>query len=175
MSDLGEDLKRDEGFRGLQYDDTEGQPTIGYGTLLPLTKEEGTMLLEHRLNTLVVELYTESAYAKLPYSVQRAMGNMAYNMGVPRLKGFKRMWAALYAGDYVTAGWEAWDSKWRRQVGKGRASRIVARIIGGAGSEAVVNVPELILEWEDRERGRSMSEVVGRKEDSPYFHSAKKR
>ena len=105
MSDLTEDLKRDEGFKGVPYDDTEGQPTIGYGTLLPLTMEEGTILLEHRLRAVIAELHTESVYGQLPYSVQRAMGNMAYNLGVPKLKSFKRMWAALYAGEFLKAGY----------------------------------------------------------------------
>ena len=38
-----------EGFRGEPYDDTTGNPTIGYGTKLPLTEAEGELLLRHRL------------------------------------------------------------------------------------------------------------------------------
>ena len=38
-----------EGFRGQPYDDTRGNPTIGYGTKLPLTRAEGELLLRHRL------------------------------------------------------------------------------------------------------------------------------
>ena len=149
MSDLTEDLKRDEGFKGVPYDDTEGQPTIGYGTLLPLTMEEGTILLEHRLRAVIAELHTESVYGQLPYSVQRAMGNMAYNLGVPKLKGFKRMWAALYADEFLKAGYEAWNSRWRQQVGRKRSSRIITLILQGGGDELYLDAADLIARWEE--------------------------
>jgi lysozyme len=43
--------------------------------------------------------------------------DMAFNMGVPRLCKFKRMWAAIYDGDYTTAAVEMLDSRWATQVG----------------------------------------------------------
>jgi len=43
--------------------------------------------------------------------------DMAFNMGVPRLCKFKKMWAAIYAGDYNTAAIEMLDSRWATQVG----------------------------------------------------------
>ena len=42
-------IKEAEGFRGEPYDDTRGNPTIGYGTKLPLTEAEGELLLRYRL------------------------------------------------------------------------------------------------------------------------------
>ena len=60
----------------------------------------------------------------------RGLCNMAYNLGVPRLLGFERMWAALAAGDYERAADEALDSKWARQVGA-RAARVAALIREG--------------------------------------------
>ena len=45
MSDkLLEHIKLEEGFRGEPYTDTEGYPTIGYGTKLPLTQKEADLL-----------------------------------------------------------------------------------------------------------------------------------
>ena len=41
---------------------------------------------------------------------------MAFNVGLPRLRGFKRMWAALENHDYEEAAKEMIDSKWARQV-----------------------------------------------------------
>ena len=42
--------------------------------------------------------------------------DMAFNVGLPRLRGFKRMWAALEGRDYSEAAKEMLDSKWARQV-----------------------------------------------------------
>ena len=45
---------------------------------------------------------------------------MAFNLGETRLRGFRKMWAALEEGNYATAAAEMLDSKWATQV-KGRA------------------------------------------------------
>ena len=49
--------------------------------------------------------------------------DMAFNMGVPRLCKFKKMWAAIEAGDFDTASVEMLDSRWARQV-KSRATKL---------------------------------------------------
>jgi len=54
---------------------------------------------------------------------QRVVIDMAFNIGVPRLTGFKKMWAAIHCGDYEEAALEMMDSKWARQVGR-RAKRL---------------------------------------------------
>ena len=54
---------------------------------------------------------------------QRALLNMCFNLGWPRLSGFKEMLLCLQAGSYARAAEEAKDSKWARQVGD-RALRI---------------------------------------------------
>ncbi len=127
MSVLLEDLKRDEGFSLTPYEDSEGLLTIGYGTLIEeISKEEAQWLLEHRLEKIVAELVAAVPFVvDLPASVQRGLHNMAYNLGVPRLLGFKNMWAALEAGDYARVATEALDSKWAGQVGP-RSERIAA-------------------------------------------------
>ena len=51
------------------------------------------------------------------------MVNMVFNLGMPRLKKFKKMLAAIEAGDGEQAYVQALDSKWADQV-KGRATRI---------------------------------------------------
>jgi lysozyme len=57
--------------------------------------------------------------------------DMAFNVGVPRLTGFKKMWAALHCGDYAEAAKEMMDSKWARQVGR-RAERLSSMMETGA-------------------------------------------
>jgi len=49
--------------------------------------------------------------------------NMSFNLGVPRLKRFMNMWAAIHRKDYSVAADEMLDSKWAEQV-KGRATRL---------------------------------------------------
>ena len=119
------DIKRDEGYSARPYRDTEGHLTIGYGTLIrEISEEEALLLLNHRLKVIWTELCEKKLLVtKLPPSVQRALCNMAYNLGVPRLLRFTKMWKALEAKDYQTAATEALDSKWASQVGK-RAERI---------------------------------------------------
>ena len=39
---------------------------------------------------------------------------MAYNMGLPALFGFKKMWAALAIQDYLITSLEILDSKYNR-------------------------------------------------------------
>lgn len=69
-----------------------------------------------------------------------AFVNLAFNMGVPRLAGFKDTLAALQAGDYETAANELQDSRWFRQVGDGgggyfdRGEEIVSQVRAGAWS-----------------------------------------
>lgn len=61
---------------------------------------------------------------------QRALVNMCFNLGWPRLKKFKKMLSALECGMYRRAAVEALDSKWANQVGK-RANRIAKLIEEG--------------------------------------------
>ena len=121
-----DDLKRDEGFRAKPYRDSEGLLTIGYGTLIEdgITEEEAGILLGHRANRIWSEGHDAFPWLRrVPEDAQRGLLNMAYNLGIPRLRGFRRMLAALEAGEYGQAADEALDSKWARQVGR-RAERI---------------------------------------------------
>ncbi|MDQ7061574.1 MAG: hypothetical protein Q9M43_10770 [Sulfurimonas sp.] len=56
MEKLIESIKQNEGFRGEVYKDTLGFDTIGYGTKLPLSKEESEMIPKSRLIQKVKEL-----------------------------------------------------------------------------------------------------------------------
>ena len=119
---LLDEIRRHEGFRAKPYRDTEGKLTVGYGTLLEdgISREEADAMLRIRLRVMVDELRkspVRDTFDALPASVQDAIKNMAYNLGVPRLLLFRKMWAALARHDYRAAAAEALDSKWARQVG----------------------------------------------------------
>jgi len=102
--------------------------TIGYGTLLPITKQEAEYLLVHRLNAIINEMKKEClVYDKLPKQAKEVLNNMAYNLGVPKLCGFKKMWRALEDDNYQAAAAEMLDSKWANDVGD-RAIRLAEQM-----------------------------------------------
>lgn len=117
MKELVESIKESEGFKGVVYKCTEGFDTIGYGTRLPIMKEEAALLLEYRLKAFVKELEQREPFVnKLPLDKQEILAEMAYQMSVGGLMKFKGMWKALKAFDYVTASEEMLDSLWYRQM-----------------------------------------------------------
>ncbi|MEM7070488.1 MAG: glycoside hydrolase family protein [Pseudomonadota bacterium] len=150
--DIIDDLKRDEGLRFKPYQCTASCWTIGIGHNLDdlgLTGEQFKKLLDQGLIKMTISeegarqlLLDDLALIKrdldqafkwwrdLPKGVRDAFLNMAFNLGVPRLKGFKKMLSALETGDFETASREALDSLWARQVGD-RARRIAGSIKKG--------------------------------------------
>jgi lysozyme len=129
---LTEDLKRDEGFVSHAYQDSEGYWTIGYGRLIDerlrggIGDDEAEYLLENDIRQSMTDLdYALTWWRALPEPSQRGLVNMCFNLGLPRLLSFKKMLAALEAGDRGKAAMECLDSKWSRQVGE-RLRRIAA-------------------------------------------------
>ena len=130
--ELIEEIKREEGFVPVVYLDGKGKKTIGYGTLLEdgISEAEAEMLLRHRLALMAEELERSrvgEVYANLKADARRALLDMAYNMGVPNLLGFRKMWAALAEGDYAQAAEEALDSVYAREL-PARAGRVAERM-----------------------------------------------
>ena len=130
--ELIEEIKREEGFVPVVYLDVKGKKTIGYGTLLEdgISEVEAEMLLRHRLALMAEELERSrvgEVYANLKADARRALLDMAYNMGVPGLLGFQKMWAALAEGDYDRAASEALDSVYAREL-PARAGRVAERM-----------------------------------------------
>ena len=132
---LVDDLVRDEGLELKPYTDTVGKLTIGIGRNLTdrgISEEEARYLLRNDIKIVQYELRQAKGpwLYDLPDDVRRALLNMAFNMGVPRLMNFKKMWAALEVGDYEEAAAQALDSVWANQVGA-RAIRIAELIRNG--------------------------------------------
>lgn len=134
---LAADLERDEGRRAHAYTDSEGYLTIGIGHLID--RRKGGELPDHIIDellqhdiTAVVRALNDALpwWRRLSEARRRALANMAFNLGIGGLLGFRRMLAALQASDYERAAAEALDSKWARQVGD-RAERIAALIRAG--------------------------------------------
>lgn len=129
-------LKDEEGWRSFVYDDTEGFATIGYGFLVDARKGVGLprpvaeFWLRYAVNKRLAELQKLwPAFKDQPADVQNAVGNMAYQLGPAGVLKFKRMLAALEAGDRVTAADEALESTWAKQT-PARAQRVVRLLRG---------------------------------------------
>jgi len=125
-------LERHEGLRLKPYRDTVGKLTIGYGRNLDdmgITEMEADVLLYGDIARVRDELEAFDWFPRMTDSRRAALINMAFNLGMPRLRGFRKMIAALEAGEYDRAAEESLDSKWARQVGQ-RAQEIAQMIRG---------------------------------------------
>lgn len=147
IEDLIRDLKREEGFRPYAYDDANGEPivpgytvvghvTIWYGLCIekgrvpPVPERIPAELLAHVAERKWSELMDRIPWvADLPADVQRALAQMAYQLGVDGVIRFRKMLAALERGDRATAAAEALDSDWAQQT-PARAERVAALIRG---------------------------------------------
>ena len=128
IDELVIELKENEGFSPTPYKDTEGFDTIGYGTKLPLSKLEATVLLRMRLVDKIKHLEkVKPLVNQLPLEVQSILANMAYQMGVSGLLGFKKMWKHLENHDFKEASKEGLDSLWNKQTPH-RAKRLMDRM-----------------------------------------------
>jgi len=124
-------LKKHEGLELYPYEDTVGKTTIGYGHNIDdngISQEIAEALLVSDLHAVQIELTAtfDWYYSKFPWPIEldevrkSVIDNMAFNMGVPRLKTFKKMIQAMEDKDYEEAANQMLDSKWADQV-KGRA------------------------------------------------------
>ena len=89
-----------------------------------LTEEEAYYLCMNDIAIVEKELLDSKPVVNQLTDVrQMVLVDMAFNMGVPRLKLFKNMWLAIEKVNYPLACAEMLDSKWANQVGK-RAVRL---------------------------------------------------
>lgn len=131
---LKQDLTRDEALRLKPYKDSVGKLTIGVGRNLDddgVSPAEVDFMLTNDIANILQGLDMAVPYWKsLSEPRQRAIANMAFNMGIHRLLGFTNMLAAIRAGDFNKASQEALNSEWARQVGA-RAQRIAVLLATG--------------------------------------------
>jgi len=136
-----------EGLELKVYKDTLGIDTIGVGRNLEdrgitdgelmhmnllreeihttgISEEDARFLLGNDIDIVERELLDAHPCMERLDDVRiRVLLDMAFNLGVPRLRKFKNMWAGIHEGDYIRAGDEMMDSRWANQVGA-RAVRL---------------------------------------------------
>lgn len=132
-NELRADLIRDEGVRLKPYACTAGKQTIGIGRNLEdvgITTKEAHQLLDNDIDRVFLELDRNLPWWKTRTDpAQRAMANMAFQLGISGLLAFKKMLACLQAGDYEGARTHALDSKWAKSDTPARAERVAALFV----------------------------------------------
>lgn len=127
---LRDDLIRDEGFVPYAYKDTLGYLTIGVGFLVD--KDKGGRMPDKVRDVWLDHLIAEHAqqldkqlpwWRGRPQSVQDALQNMVYQLGIGGLLKFGKMLSCLHAGDWEGAKREGLDSTWAKQTPE-RAKRV---------------------------------------------------
>lgn len=145
-----------EGFSDKAYFDTMGKSTIGYGFNISdpviakfvhpdvksgkrtMTREEANSILTTKVMPMVANDARNFVGSKLFDSLSPArkqvLLDMSYNMGGPRLNGFKNMRAAIQGGDFVRAAQELLSSNYAKQLPE-RAKRNALLMIKGVIDE----------------------------------------
>jgi lysozyme len=137
------ELRRDEGVEYSPYDDTMGIPTVGVGHNLrakplpdgwkyPLNDVQVDSLLDDDLEDVFHDLGRNLPWwTDLNDVRQRVLANMAFNLGIGKLLGFRNTLIAMRQGKYDAAADGMLNSVWAAQV-KGRATRLADMMRKGA-------------------------------------------
>lgn len=115
-------MQKHEGLRLQMYQDSIGKWTIGYGRNLTdrgLSHDEAAYLLENDLSGAIKDVLTHLPWVEaLTEPRQAVVVEMAFNMGMPKLLGFKNTLKAMQLGNYDLAAVGMLSSRWAEQVGR---------------------------------------------------------
>ena len=153
---LMEKLVAHEGLRLQVYKDTLGIDTIGIGRNLQdrgiskeeldeldipsidhvyeygITEADAMFLAQNDVQIVEEELLrAHPCVEKLDAVRQLILIDMAFNLGVPRLCKFKKMWAGIHEEKFDVAAKEMLDSRWANQV-KSRSVKLANAMHNGA-------------------------------------------
>ena len=150
-----EELIKHEGLKLQVYKDTLGIDTIGIGRNLEdrgisqeelddldipnmdviyeygITEADAVYLAQNDVQIVEEELLrAHPCVDRLDSVRQLILMDMAFNMGVPRLCKFQKMWNAIHEEKYDVAAKEMLDSRWANQV-KSRATKLANAMHNG--------------------------------------------
>ena len=119
------------GFHQFPRQSHSGKVYIGYARNLDkdgINQKEAAELLKNDLKTLENELkWNCNVYVELDEIRQAVLLEMAYNLGIVKLMGFRKMLAALEEKNYEKAAHEMLNSQWAAQI-NGRAQVLAYRM-----------------------------------------------
>ena len=130
---LIDNIKANEGFSEYVYRDSLGFLTVGYGFKCdsltsdelelnknryePMSKEVACKILELKLQKLQNEVFAKLKWLKSqPKQVQSIVIEMAYQMGVSGMLGFKNTLKLIENKEYLKASNNMLKSKWAKQT-----------------------------------------------------------
>lgn len=128
--EVKQQIKLDEGLSLKLYRCSSGKLSIGYGWNLEdngIPQRIADELFEVAFAVAKSDaamFIGPMAWSQLTEARRGVVINMAYNLGLNRLRGFKQLRHYLQQGDYEKAANEMVDSMWYGQVGE-RAQRLV--------------------------------------------------
>jgi lysozyme len=135
--ELTRQLRGDEGEKLHVYADSLGYLTLGVGRLVDarkgggISKEESAYLLANDIEAKTAELTARLPWLYLLDPVrQGALVNMAFQLGVDGLLGFRNSLELMRTGQYREAADNFLKSKWANQT-PNRARRITDQIRTG--------------------------------------------
>lgn len=130
-------LRRDEGEILHAYRDSLGYITIGVGRLIDkrrgggITAEESAYLLANDIKKKIVGIEKNLPwFDRLDDARKGVLLNMAFQMGVTGLLGFKNTLNMVRMGDYEGAARGMLNSKWAKQT-PNRAHRLSRQMATG--------------------------------------------
>lgn len=139
-----EGTKRDAAGLHIAYRCTAGALTIGYGHNLDanpvpgisavsrLNDDQAERLLVADLSRFATELDAALPWARALSPARYAvLLDMAFNLGIKGLLGFRNTLSLIECGQYAAAGAGMHNSKWARQVGR-RAVALSSQMSSGA-------------------------------------------
>lgn len=131
LDDLKSRLIKHEGLCLKPYECSSGKLTIGIGRNLSdngLSKQEAYYLFDNDIKNAIRLCQNEfSFFTTLSKQRQGVLVEMCFNMGIKKLKTFKKMIEAIQNNDFKTASDEMLESRWAKQV-KNRA-KILAHLM----------------------------------------------
>lgn len=125
---LAERIKEHEGCSLEIYSDILGFSTIGYGHKCSsaeiaafkdgISQEKADALFDRdfALATAQAASISGQRWPTMGEARQGVIIEMVFQLGMSGVLKFKRMWAAIDAGDYAQAAVEMRDSEWRKQT-----------------------------------------------------------
>ena len=120
------DIGRNLEDRGITKEELDALdiPTIGHVYEYGITEADAVYLATNDVQIVEKELLSaHPCVAELDAVRQLVLVDMAFNMGVPRLRKFKKMWAAIHENNFMVAAKEMLDSRWAVQV-KSRSHKL---------------------------------------------------
>lgn len=134
ITNLRDQLIRDEGCKLTAYKDTLGNWTVGVGHevdhFMIIDQDTADDLLIQDIQTAVHHISSWIWVEAIDQIREDVLTNMCFNMGFLHLSGFHHFLGYMQSRDWAQASKEMLNSEWAKQVGP-RATRLSQQVLTG--------------------------------------------